>query len=130
MRAARARCQRETRHRGNGRERFTAKAQRRNRFEIGDRGDFRRRMSCDRKRKVLALDACAVVGHAQAFDAAGREIDIDLRSAGVETVLEKLFQCRRGPLDDFAGGDLIDEQIRERVNRVHRQFRRLRDQRA
>jgi hypothetical protein len=109
--AFRARCEREARHGGDRRERLPAKAQRRDRFKISDRGDLRRRMPRDRERQILALDARAVVGHPQPLDAAARDVDVDLRRAGIETVLEQLLQRRSRPLDDFAGSDLIDQEI-------------------
>ena len=56
----------------------------------------------------------AVVGDAQPLDAAAREIDVDLRRARVEAVLQQLLQRRRRTLDDFAGGDLVDQQIGQR----------------
>ena len=59
----------------------------------------------------------AVVGDADALDAARREIDVDLRRAGVERVLQQFLQRRRRPLDDLAGGDLVDQQVGQRVDR-------------
>ena len=61
--------------------------------------------------RFVALDAGAVVGDADAPDAAAREIDVDLRRAGVERVLEQLLQRRRRTLDDLAGGDLVDQVV-------------------
>ena len=125
-----ARGERETRHGGDRCQRFTAKSKRRDRLEIGDRGDFRCRMPRDCERKVFAFDAGAVVGYAQALDAAASEVDINLRRARVKAVFEHLLQRGGRPLDDFAGGDLVDQQIGQRANRVHRHGRRLRDQRV
>ena len=47
------------------------------------------------------------------------DVDVDLRRAGVERVLEQLLQRRRRPLDDFAGGDLADQEIGQRPDRRH-----------
>ena len=41
------------------------------------------------------------------------------RRAGVEAVLEELLQRRGRPLDDFAGGDLVDQLIGQRTDRRH-----------
>ena len=75
-------------------------------------------MARDRERQVLALDAGAVVGDADALDAAAGEVDVDLRRARVERVLEQLLQRRRRPLDDLAGGDLVDQQVGQRADRA------------
>ena len=83
-----------------------------------------------RERQLLALDAAAVVGDTDAADAAAGEIDVDLGRAGIERVLEQLLQCRGGPLDDLAGGDLVDQVIRERADRRHGQHSSARAQRA
>ena len=61
----------------------------------------------------------AVVGDADALDAAAGEVDVDLRRAGVERVLQQLLQRRSRPLDDLAGGDLVDQVIGQRVDRAH-----------
>ena len=76
-------------------------------------------MPSDCERQILALDSRAVIGEAQPLDAAARDIDIDLCRAGIEAVLEQLLQCRRRPLDDLAGSDLIDQEIGERADRMH-----------
>ncbi len=105
------------RHRGDRRQRLAAKAERRDRLEVVSGRDLRRRVARHRERQVLARDAAAVVGDADALDAAVLEVDVDLRGAGVERVLEQLLQRRRRPLDDFAGGDLVDEQVGQRPDR-------------
>jgi len=56
----------------------------------------------DRERQLVALDPGAVVGDANPLSAAPREIDVDLRRAGIERVLEQLLQRRCGALDDLA----------------------------
>jgi hypothetical protein len=63
---------------------------------------------------------------ANQLDAASGQIDIDLGSPGVEAVFQELLQRGRGTLDDFAGGDLIDELIGKRTDRVHRHARESR----
>ena len=46
-------------------------------------------------------------------------IDVDLRRARVERVLEQLLQRRGRALDDLARGDLIDEVVGQRLNPGH-----------
>ncbi len=103
------RSQREARHRCDRRQRLAAKAERADAFEILERGDLARRMRGDRERKVIRLDAGAVVAHADQPRAAGFDIDLDAPSAGIEAVLDELLDDRRRPFDDLAGGDLVDE---------------------
>ena len=70
-------------------------------------------MPGDREREILALDAAAVVSHANELDAATGEFDIDRPRPGVEAVLQQLLQRRRRTLDHLAGGDLVDQLIGE-----------------
>jgi hypothetical protein len=66
----------------------------------------------------------AVVRDAHALDAAAREVDVDLRGARVERVLEQLLQAAAGPLDDLAGGDLVDQEVGQRADGATRPVRR------
>src|SRR6266511_3412446 len=83
-------------------------------------GELRRRVARYRKMQVFALDAVAVVGDADALDAAAGEIDVDLGCACIERILEQLLQRGGGTLDDLAGGDLVDQLIGECADRGHR----------
>ena len=76
-------------------------------------------MARDSERQILALDACAVVGNADPLDTAGGHIDVDLRRMRIEGIFQQLLQRRRGSLDDFTGGDLVDQQVRQRADRSH-----------
>ena len=125
-RARRARREREPRHRRDRRQRLAAKAERRDRVEVVGRRDLRRRVPLDRERELVARDAGAVVGDADAPDAAALEVDVDLRRARVERVLEQLLQRRRRTLDDLARGDLVDEVVGQRLNPGHGKGRRTR----
>jgi hypothetical protein len=49
----------------------------------------------------------------------GFELHAHAAGARVETVLEELLQRRRGPIDDFAGGDLVDEKLGQHFDRRH-----------
>ena len=66
-------------------------------------------MARERERELVARDAAAVVAHAAKRDAAGLDLDLDAARAGVEAVLDQFLDHRRRPLDDLAGGDLVDE---------------------
>ena len=47
----------------------------------------------------------------------GFDLDFDAVRAGVEAVLDQLLDDGSRPLDDFAGGDLIDEVVVEDADR-------------
>src|SRR5215217_8239237 len=53
----------ESRHTGDARYGFAAKAQRRDCLEVGSRTNFARRMSLERKQRVIAVHAAAVIHH-------------------------------------------------------------------
>ena len=76
-------------------------------------------MPLHREGELVAGDARAVVGDADAPDAAALEIHVDLRGARVERILEEFLQRRGRTLDDLARGDLIDEVVGQRLNPRH-----------
>ena len=68
------------------------------------------------KAEILGVDANAVVTHADALHAGLFDIDADVRSTGIQAVLQQLLDDRRRPLHDFAGGDLIGDERAQRPN--------------
>ena len=65
------------------------------------------------ERQLVAAHALAVVGDAdQALAAAGGD-DVDPLRTGIERVLHQLLHHRRRPLHHLAGGDLVDQVVRE-----------------
>ena len=76
-----------------------------------ERGDLAGGVARERERQLLARDAAAVVGDLDELRAAARELDGDLARAGVEAVFEQFLEGGGGALDDFAGGDLADQQF-------------------
>ena len=107
--AARARAQREVRHRGDARQRLAAEAERRDALEVVGAADLARRVPLDRQPRVLRLHPLAVVLDANQLLAAELDGDRDAPRAGVDRVLDQLLDDRRRPLDDLAGGDLVGE---------------------
>ena len=75
--------------------------------------DLARRVPLDRQPRVVRLHALAVVFDANQLLAAELDGDADAAGAGVERVLDQLLDDRGGPLDDFAGGDLVGEIRRQ-----------------
>ena len=58
----------------------------------------------------------AVVDDADQPLAAGRGRDLDAPRTGVERVLDQFLDHRCRPLDDLAGGDLVDKGFIEAAN--------------
>jgi hypothetical protein len=79
-------------------------------LEIVEFGDLARRVRRDRERQFLRRDPAAVVGHLDAVDPPAVDRHRDPRTARVKGVLEQFLDDARGPLNDLASGDLIDEQ--------------------
>ena len=61
------------------------------------------------RRASVRVHAHAVVGHADARDAAVVDLHADARRLGVERVLDELLHDARRPLDDLARGNLVRE---------------------
>ncbi len=73
-------------------------------------------MALDRQLEVLGVHAEPVVADADEAAPARFDGDVDAARAGVERVLDQLFDRRGGPLDDFAGGDAVDQERVEAAN--------------
>lgn len=99
--------------RGDRRQRLAAEAQRGHRFQVVDGSDLAGGVAAHRQRQLLGRDAAAIVADADQADAAFLQVDIDALGARVERVLDQLLHHGGGPLDHFAGGDLVDEGVRE-----------------
>lgn len=76
-------------------------------------------MPLKRQAQLLAGDAAAVVRDPDLLDATLLELDFDDLGSGVEAGFEQLLEHRGGALDDFAGGDLVDQDFGEAVDRRH-----------
>src|SRR4029077_20188887 len=81
----------ESRHTGDTWQCFAAKAQRRNRLKVGSRTNFAGRMSLERKQRIIAVHAAAVVDHANQRNSTTTNSDSDVASTGVETVFNQLL---------------------------------------
>jgi hypothetical protein len=115
----RAAGQGEIGHRRDRCQRLATEAQRRNRFEVFERGDLAGGVAGQRKREILLLDAVAVVGHRDATQSAAVELDLDPARPRVDRVLQQFLDRGGRPLDHLAGGDLADQQVREGLDAGH-----------
>ncbi len=118
------RGQGETADRGDRRQRFTPEAERGHRFEVVQIGDLAGGMARYRQRQLFRCDATAVVADADQAYTALFKIDINAAGTGVDRVLDQLLDHRRGTFDHFAGGDLVDEDLRQRPDRARMGSRR------
>ena len=62
---------------------------------------------------LIGRDAAVVVAHADAVAAATLDQDFDAGRAGVERVLDQLFDHAGGTFDHLAGGDLSGDRWRQ-----------------
>jgi hypothetical protein len=68
-------------------------------------------MALDAKFEIGAGHAVTVVGYADEPAAAAIGEYVNATRAGIERVLDKLFYDARRPLNDFAGGDAVDDSF-------------------
>lgn len=66
-------------------------------------------MAIDRKRKIAARHAAAVVGDADPAPPTAIGEDVDPAGARVDRVLDQLLDHARGAFDHLAGGNAVDE---------------------
>ena len=67
--------------------------------------------------EIVACDAAAVISHRDQFDAAGGKFDADRLCAGVEAVFQQFLQRGSGAFNDFARGDLVDQEFGQNADR-------------
>src|SRR5690606_35526696 len=67
----------------------------------------------EREERIVAAHAATVVRYADLRLAAVADDDVDARGGRIERVLDQLLDDRCGTLDDFAGGDLVRERVRQ-----------------
>ena len=106
----------EARHGRDGRQGFAAKAKRVDVLDIVNVAYLAGGMPLDGQQRVVAVQARAVVAHGNQLAAAGSQLDIDLRGAGINGVFGQLFQSRCRPLHDLAGGDLVGHRLRKHAD--------------
>ena len=73
-------------------------------------------MTRERQSQFVTGYAGTIVADHNAPDAATVEPNFNAGRAGIDGVLQQLFQDGRGPLDNLAGGDLANERVGKRGN--------------
>jgi hypothetical protein len=76
-------------------------------------------MTLDGQSRILRVHPLAVIFNAQQLFAAKLDRHGNAPGAGIERVLDKLLDDRRGTFDHFAGGDLIGEVQGKAVDAGH-----------
>ena len=117
-RAGRAAEQRHIGHRGDGGQRLPAKAHGADRFQVVQRADLAGGMAAQCQRQLGRLDADAVVFHHDAAHAAGHQLDVDLRGAGIQRVVHQLAHHGSRALHHLAGGDLAHQLVGQLADRA------------
>ena len=111
---------RDARDGGDGGKRFAAKAESGDGEQIVGGAELRSGVALKGQQGVVAVHAVAVVGDADQLAAAGFDFDANAHGAGVEGVLKQLFDHGRGPIDHFAGGDLVGDLIGKNADLAHK----------
>jgi hypothetical protein len=69
--------------------------------------------------RIIAIHALAVVGDADELAAAGFHFYADAICAGIERVLQQLFDDGGGTIDDLTGSNLIRHLVGKNTNTPH-----------
>ena len=105
---------------GNGRQGFTAEAERDDGKEIVRAAELGGGMTLEGQQGVIAAHAVAVIDDADELAASGFDLDANARGACVERVFEKLLDDGGRALDDLSGGNLIRNLVRKNANPAHK----------
>ncbi|EGX99919.1 hypothetical protein AZA_89905 [Nitrospirillum viridazoti Y2] len=73
-------------------------------------------MAFHRQRQLVGRHAAAVVHHLDQGLAAVTQGDVDAAGAGVQRVLHQLFHGGGGTFHHLAGGDAVDQGLRQKAN--------------
>jgi hypothetical protein len=109
-------AQRQSRNRRNTRQRLTAKTQRGDGFKVIQTRYLAGRVARQRQFDLVLIDALAIVPDTHQLLATGYDVNLNGLRARVETVFDQLLDDRSRPLNDLAGGNLINQMIWELLN--------------
>ena len=76
-------------------------------------------MALEGQQRIVAIHAVAVVGDANQLASARFNFDADAIGAGVERVLQQLFDDGGGPIHHLAGGNLIGDLVGKNADAAH-----------
>jgi hypothetical protein len=70
-------------------------------------------MAFEGQQRVVFQHTAAVIDNADQSPPACLDVDAQAGGAGIQRVFEKFFDYRSRPFNDFPGGDLVGNYIRE-----------------
>ncbi len=117
--SSRPRFEQQPRNGGDGGQRFAAEAERGDGEQILDVAQFAGGVALEGQQGVVAQHAAAIVGNADQAAAAGFDFHAHIGRARVERIFEQFLDHRSGPLDNFAGGDLIGDLVGKDADAAH-----------
>ena len=100
----------------DGRQRLAAKAERANIIQLLGSDQLGGGVVLKGQTHLPRLDAAAVVSDAHIADAAVAYLHCHGGGAGVQRIFHQLFDHRRGPFDDLAGGNASDRRRVQNAN--------------
>jgi len=102
---------------GDAMQRLTPEPQRGAGVQISQALDFAGGMVPERQLHLILGNTRAVVGYPDEVDAAAADLDLNLRGAGVQRVLDQFLHHGGWPLHHLSGGDLGDNIRRKKAYR-------------
>ena len=111
----------------DGGQGFAAEAKGVDVAEIPDLVQFAGGVAGEGQGQIVGVDATAVIDDLDEVAAAVPHFDVEACAASINGVLQQFFDDAGGSFDDLAGGDLINERVRQRLNACHRLSRRRRN---
>ena len=68
-------------------------------------------MTCQRQQQFIPGNSATIINHANQTLAALLQGNLDRLRTRIQTVFNQLLNHRRRSLNDFAGSDLVDQEI-------------------
>ena len=112
----RAAPQHQPAHFGDRGQGLAAEAQRADAEQIVGLDDFAGGMAGQGQRQFVGRDAAAVIHYPHHLQSALDHRNVNSRGPGIDGVLHQLLDDARRPLDHLAGGDFVDQGLRERAD--------------
>ena len=119
-RACLAGLQGEPGHTRDGRQRLATKPEGRQPVEVARLGNLAGGVSLQRKERILARHAAAVVLNAHERTTAVAKFDLDPRRPGIERILNQLLHHGSRPLHHLARSDLVGNSVWKDADLSHR----------
>ena len=104
---------------GDAGERFAAETHRGNGGEVFGPVNLAGGMAFETEQGIVLAHADAVVSHADEAASAGLDLDRDPARLRVQGVFDQFLDHAGGPLDHFAGSDLVGDLFGEEPDAVH-----------